>query len=58
MMTTEMKWPGWPELPFLLLFFGVVLLVALVLLEGPGSGTDGESRVGRPTPAPEGRESQ
>ena len=43
MMMTEMKWPGWPELPLLLLFAGVVVLVAFILLEVPGSDADGES---------------
>ena len=51
MMTTEMKWPGWPELPFLLLFVGVVLLVGSVLLEASGSRADGESH-GEPSSTP------
>ena len=54
MMVTEMKWPGWPELPFLLLFVGVVLLVALALLEAPGPGADGESSGATQEIVPEG----
>lgn len=55
---TEMKWPGWPELPFLLLFLGVVSLVALALPEEPGSRAVSESRVERTATAPEGSESR
>ena len=57
-MKTESKWPGWPELPFLLLFVGVALLVALALLEAPGSRVDGESRVEPPATAPDGSEAR
>ena len=57
MMVTESKWPGWPELPFLLLFVGVVLLVALALLEAPGPGADGESSVAPQETVPAGSES-
>ena len=53
-MMTEFKWPGWPELPFLLLFVGIVVLVALVLLKAPWSGEDSKT-VGEPhSAAPEG----
>lgn len=31
-MMTELKWPGWPELPFLLLFVLIVVLVSVLLL--------------------------
>ncbi len=46
MMMPEMKWPGWPELPFLLLFAGIAVLVVFLLLEAPGSGDDGETVAG------------
>lgn len=43
-MMTEMKWPGWPELPFLLVLAGILVLVAFLFLEAPGSRGDGESQ--------------
>lgn len=54
----EMKWPGWPELPFLLLFVGVVVLVAFVLLEAQDSGAEDDSLVEQSAIAPEGSESR
>lgn len=57
MMMTEMKWPGWPELPFLLLFAGLVLLVAFILLEASGLRTGDESGVEPPATSSEGSES-
>ena len=58
MMMTEMKWPGWPELPFLLLFVGVVLLVAFILLEASGFRAGDESGVEPPATSSEGSESE
>ena len=58
MMMTEMKWPGWPELPFLLLFAGIAVLVTFLFLEAPGSGADGESGVVPPEIVPEKSESR
>ena len=54
----EMKWPGWPELPFLLLFVGIAVLVAFLFLEATGSGADGESGVVPPEIVPEKSESR
>lgn len=53
-MMTEFKWPGWPELPFLLLFVGIVVLVAFVLLKAPGSGEDSKTVAEPHSAAPEG----
>ena len=54
----EMKWPGWPELPFLLLFVGIAVLVAFLLLEAPGTGEDGEPQAESRASHAEGRASR
>ena len=44
MMMTEMKWPGFLELPLLLLFMLVVTLVFILLLATDGEdGTHGRA---------------
>ena len=58
MMMTETKWPGWPVLPSLLLFAGLVLLVAFILLEVSGSGDDGETVAGTGSATTEGSRSR
>lgn len=57
-MMTELKWPGFLELPLLLLFMLVVTLVAFVLLEANGSRTVGDSCAEPSTTAPKGSESK
>lgn len=58
MMMTEMKWPGWPELPFLLLFVGIAVLVAFLFLGAPGSRGDGEPQAESRASHAEGRASR
>ena len=55
-MMTELKWPGFLELPLLLLFMLVVTLVAFVVLEANCSRTVGDSRAEPSTTAPKGSE--
>lgn len=56
-MMTELKWPGFLELPLLLLFMLVVTLVAFVLLEASDSRAGDESGVEPPATSSEGSES-
>ena len=45
----ERGWPGWPELPLLLGFVGIVVLVSHGLLEARGSPLDAEFRAEPPS---------
>ena len=52
MTAPEFKWPGWPELPFLLLFVFGAVLVSFLFLASAGdeephgrSGQDAEPRI-------------
>lgn len=58
MMMTEMKWPGWPELPFLLVLAGILVLVAFLFLGAPGSLGDGEPQAESRASHAEGRASR